>query len=36
MIDKPTFRHSILLEKAFVEDSLFHFKPGDNFDSQNR
>lgn len=27
---KPTFRHSIFLEKAFVEDSLFPFKPGEN------
>lgn len=27
---KPTYRHSIFLEKAFVEDSLFPFKPGDN------
>jgi len=25
-----TYRHSILLEKAFVEDSLFPFKAGDN------
>jgi hypothetical protein len=24
-----TCRHSIFLEKAFVEDSLFPFKPGD-------
>jgi hypothetical protein len=36
IIDKSTFRHSIFLEMAFVEDSLFHFKPKDNFDSQNR
>lgn len=27
---KPTYRHSIFLEKAFVEDSLFPFKAGDN------
>jgi hypothetical protein len=27
---KPTYRHSIFLEKAFVEDSLFPFKHGDN------
>jgi hypothetical protein len=27
---KPTYRHSIFLEKAFVEDSLFPFKQGDN------
>ena len=27
---KPTFRHSIFLEKAFVEDSLFPFKPREN------
>ena len=25
-----TYRHSIFLEKAFVEDSLFPFKPGEN------
>jgi hypothetical protein len=25
-----TYRHTIFLEKAFVEDSLFPFKPGDN------
>jgi hypothetical protein len=25
-----TYRHSIFLEKAFVEDSLFPFKAGDN------
>jgi hypothetical protein len=25
-----TYRHSIFLEKAFVEDSLFLFKPGEN------
>jgi hypothetical protein len=25
-----TYRHSIFLEKAFVEDSSFPFKPGDN------
>ena len=25
-----TCRHSIFLEKAFVEDSLFPFKPRDN------
>jgi hypothetical protein len=24
-----SYRHSIFLEKAFVEDSLFPFKPGD-------
>ena len=27
---RPTYRHTIFLEKAFVEDSLFPFKPGDN------
>jgi hypothetical protein len=27
---KKTYRHSIFLEKAFVEDSLFPFKPGDD------
>jgi hypothetical protein len=27
---KNTYRHSIFLEKAFVEDSLFPFKAGDN------
>ena len=27
---KPTYRHSIFLEKAFVEDSLFPFKAGEN------
>jgi hypothetical protein len=27
---KTTNRHSIFLEKAFVEDSLFPFKPGDS------
>ena len=27
---KSTYRHSIFLEKAFVEDSLFPFKPGEN------
>ncbi|MFZ0698180.1 MAG: hypothetical protein WAM88_13690 [Nitrososphaeraceae archaeon] len=26
---KPTYRHSIFLEKAFVEDSKFPFKPRD-------
>lgn len=25
-----TYRHSIFLEKAFVEDSLFPFKAGEN------
>jgi hypothetical protein len=25
-----SYRHSIFLEKAFVEDSLFLFKPRDN------
>jgi hypothetical protein len=25
-----TYRHSIFLEKAFVEDSSFPFKPGQN------
>ena len=25
-----TYRHSIFLEKAFVEDSLFPFRPGEN------
>lgn len=25
-----TYRHSIFLEKAFVEDSLFPFKPGED------
>ena len=25
-----TYRHSIFLEKAFVEDSLFPFKPDEN------
>jgi hypothetical protein len=25
-----TYRHLIFLEKAFVQDSLFPFKPGDN------
>ena len=27
---KSTYRHSIFLEKAFVEDSLFPFKAGEN------
>ncbi|MGI8832254.1 MAG: hypothetical protein ACR2IS_06415 [Nitrososphaeraceae archaeon] len=27
---KPTYTHSIFLEKAFVEDILFPFKPGNN------
>ncbi len=27
---RPTYRHTIFLEKAFVEDSSFPFKPGDN------
>jgi hypothetical protein len=27
---KSTYRHSIFLEKAFVEDSLFPFQAGDN------
>jgi hypothetical protein len=26
---KPTYRHSIFLEKAFVGDSKFPFKPGE-------
>jgi hypothetical protein len=27
---KSTYRHSIFLEKSFVEDSLFPFKAGEN------
>jgi hypothetical protein len=27
---KPTYRHSIFLEKAFVEDSQFPFRAGEN------
>lgn len=27
---RTTYRHTIFLEKAFVEDSLFPFRPGDN------
>ena len=27
---KPTYRHSVFLEKAFVEDSQFPFKAGEN------
>jgi hypothetical protein len=27
---KSAYRHSIFLEKAFVGDSLFPFKPGEN------
>jgi hypothetical protein len=26
---KPTYRHLIFLEKAFVENSMFPFKQGD-------